>query len=31
MVELPDDTETLQDAIYYRNVSYILIVPDGFS
>ena len=31
VVELPDDTETLQDAIYYRNVSYILIVPDGFS
>lgn len=31
LVELPDDIETLQDAIYYRNVSYILIVPDGFS
>lgn len=30
-VDLPDETEALQDALYFRNVSYILRVPDGFT
>ena len=28
-VELPDDHEALQDALYFRSVSYILRVPEG--
>jgi len=28
--ELPDDTEALQDALFYREVEYILIIPGGF-
>lgn len=30
-VELPDETEALQDALYFRSVSYILRVPRGFT
>ncbi|HHU30859.1 MAG: ABC transporter permease [Bacillota bacterium] len=30
-VELPDDAEALQDALFFREVSYILRVPEGFS
>lgn len=30
LVPLADDTETLQDELFYRNVRYILIIPDGF-
>ena len=30
-VELPDDHEALQDALYFRSVSYILRVPEGFT
>jgi ABC-2 type transport system permease protein len=30
-VELPDETEALQDALYFRSVSYILRVPKGFT
>lgn len=29
--ELPDDTYALQDALYFRSVSYILRVPEGFA
>lgn len=30
-VSLPDDPEELQDALYFRNVEYIVIIPRGFS
>ncbi|MGI6119535.1 MAG: ABC transporter permease [Desulfosporosinus sp.] len=30
-VELPDETEALQDALYFRSVSYILRIPEGFT
>lgn len=30
-VDLPDETEALQDALFFRNVSYILRVPEGFT
>ncbi|MGL5514056.1 MAG: ABC transporter permease, partial [Sporomusa sp.] len=30
IVTLDDDKETLQDALYYRTVLYILIIPEGF-
>ncbi len=30
-VELPDETEALQDALYFRSVNYILRVPKGFT
>ncbi len=30
-VELPDETEALQDALYFRTVTYILRVPEGFT
>jgi ABC-2 type transport system permease protein len=30
-IELPDETEALQDALYFRTVSYILRIPAGFS
>lgn len=30
LVDLPDNTELLQDALFYRNVEYILYVPHGF-
>ena len=30
LVELPNDKEKLQDALFYRNVEYILFVPEGF-
>jgi ABC-2 type transport system permease protein len=30
-VEIPDETEALQDALYFRKVSYIVRVPEGFS
>ncbi len=31
LVELPDDTERLQDELFYRNVEYIAIIPQGFT
>lgn len=31
LVDLPDDLQTLQDALYYRDVHYIVIVPDGYA
>lgn len=30
VVDMEDDVETLQDNLYYRNVSYILIIPEGY-
>lgn len=30
LVELKDDTETLQNELYYRSVDYILIIPKGY-
>lgn len=30
-VELPDEKEALQDALFFRKVSYILRIPGGFS
>lgn len=30
-VELPDETDALQDALFFRKVSYILRVPKGFT
>ncbi|NLN06577.1 MAG: ABC transporter permease [Firmicutes bacterium] len=30
-IELPDEKEALQDALFFRTVSYILRVPKGFS
>lgn len=30
-VHLPDETEKLQDALYFRSVSYILRIPAGFT
>ena len=30
LVELPNDKEKLQDALFYRNVEYILFIPEGF-
>ncbi len=30
-VELPDETEALQDALFFRKVTYILRVPEGFT
>ena len=30
-VELPDEHEALQDALYFRSVTYILRVPEGFT
>jgi len=30
-VEIRDETEALQDALYFRTVSYIIRVPEGFS
>ncbi|HHV99606.1 MAG TPA: ABC transporter permease [Clostridiaceae bacterium] len=30
-VELPDEKEALQDALYFRSVSYILRIPEGFT
>ncbi len=31
LVDYPDDPEKLQDALYYRNVEYVAIIPAGFS
>ncbi|HAA37510.1 MAG TPA: ABC transporter permease [Firmicutes bacterium] len=31
LVALPDEIEALQDALYFRTVSYILRIPKGFS
>lgn len=31
LVSYPDDPERLQDALYFRNVEYVLIIPRGFS
>lgn len=31
LVSYPDDAEKLQDALYFRNVEYIAIIPAGFS
>lgn len=31
LVDLPDDTERLQDELFYRNVDYIAIIPAGFT
>jgi ABC-2 type transport system permease protein len=30
-IEIPDETEALQDALYFRSVSYILRIPKGFT
>lgn len=30
-IDIPDETEALQDALYFRSVSYILRVPNGFT
>ncbi len=30
-VEIPDETEKLQDALYFRSVTYIVRVPKGFT
>ena len=30
-IPYPDDAEKLQDALFFRNVEYIAIIPDGFS
>lgn len=30
-VDLPDEKEALQDALFFRKVSYILRIPEGFS
>jgi len=30
LVSLPDSTEALQDALFYRSVEYILFVPEGY-
>lgn len=30
-VPLTDDREVIQDALYYRNVQYVLRIPEGFS
>lgn len=30
LVELPDDPQSLQDALFYRDVAYILRIPAGF-
>lgn len=30
-VELKDETEALQDALYFRSVTYIIRIPDGFT
>lgn len=31
IVNIPDNTQKLQDALFFRTVSYIVRVPDGFS
>lgn len=31
IVELPDNSEKMQDALFFRNVEYIAIIPKGFS
>lgn len=31
LVELPDDTKILQDALFFRDVEYIIRVPKGFT
>lgn len=31
IVDMPDDTEKLQDALFFRKVEYIAIIPKGFS
>lgn len=31
LVDIPDDTEKLQDALYFRNVEYIIRIPKGFT
>jgi ABC-2 type transport system permease protein len=31
VVPYPDDAEKLQDALFFRNVEYVAIIPDGFS
>lgn len=31
LVDLPDETEKLQDALFFRNITYILRVPAGFT
>lgn len=31
IVDLPDETEKLQDALFFRNVTYILRIPQGFT
>ena len=31
LVDLPDDPQQLQDALYYRDVQYIIIVPEGYA
>lgn len=31
LVDLPNDKDTLQDALFYRNVDYILFIPSDFT
>lgn len=31
IVELPDDSEKIQDALFFRSVEYIAIIPKGFT
>ncbi|HBK85391.1 MAG TPA: hypothetical protein DDZ53_05110, partial [Firmicutes bacterium] len=31
LIAYPDDPEQLQDALFYRNIEYVAIIPPGFS
>ena len=31
MVDIPDDTQKLQDALFFREIEYIIKVPEGFT
>lgn len=31
LVKIEDDKDALQDALYYRKVEYLLVIPEGFS
>ena len=30
MIDIPDDNEKLQDALFFREIEYIIRVPKGF-
>ena len=30
MVEVPDDIDKLQDALFYEDIQYLLTIPEGF-